>query len=214
VLDPGEGTSSLDKEIQCPICCLKFPVHEIEEHADNCSTWLLESEQPAELYNTTEVEDEINSESAQTPSQIKTVLKEQIAGMVTGPLTELKRVNIRRKFMWQDFKAARQNKFEPNSNLKVVFVGEPYIDDGGPKRELFAGKRTCVVLGMTCYVCVACIAAHWAGEGKGEKRGGGVNTNPLLSFPFVLYWRCLCGKVGHLFLCKLAYKVWLCLIST
>ena len=52
----------------------------------------------------------------------------------------MKRINVRRRFLWEDFKAARKSKIGPLSNLKVVFVGEPFFDDGGPKRELFCSK--------------------------------------------------------------------------
>lgn len=31
-------------------------------------------------------------------------------------------------------------KIQPRSTLKVVFSGEPAVDDGGPRRELFSGK--------------------------------------------------------------------------
>jgi hypothetical protein len=32
--------------------------------------------------------------------------------------------------------------FSPQNKIKVVFMGEPAIDDGGPRCELFAGKYT------------------------------------------------------------------------
>lgn len=42
--------------------------------------------------------------------------------------------------MWQDFKSAMSTKIQPKSKLKVVFSGEPAVDDGGARRELFSGK--------------------------------------------------------------------------
>ena len=48
--------------------------------------------------------------------------------------------NVRRRFLWEDFKAAKMSDIGALSNLKLVFVWEPSIDDGGPKRELFCGK--------------------------------------------------------------------------
>ena len=33
-----------------------------------------------------------------------------------------------------------ETKIDPKSSLKVVFTGEPAVDDGGPKRELFSGR--------------------------------------------------------------------------
>lgn len=52
---------------------------------------------------------------------------------------EPKRLTVRRKFIWQDFKNARQRKICPKNKVKVVFSGEPAVDDGGPRRELFSG---------------------------------------------------------------------------
>ena len=33
-----------------------------------------------------------------------------------------------------------ESKVQPKSTLKVVFSGEPAVDDGGPRRELFSGE--------------------------------------------------------------------------
>ena len=51
------------------------------------------------------------------------------------------RVNIRRKHIWSDFKQARK-KFNlvPSNKIKVVFLGEPAVDEGGPRREFFSGN--------------------------------------------------------------------------
>ncbi|XP_068739213.1 uncharacterized protein [Montipora capricornis] len=78
---------------------------------------------------------------ALTGYQQKKVLGEQIAALSVQLLsTDMKRITIRRKFMWQDFKSAMKTKIQPKSTLKVVFSGEPAVDDGGPRRELFSGK--------------------------------------------------------------------------
>ena len=42
--------------------------------------------------------------------------------------------------VWEDFKRSRYCYYEPDRRLKVIFAGEPAVDDGGPKREFFAGK--------------------------------------------------------------------------
>jgi len=76
-----------------------------------------------------------------TGYQQKKVLREQIATLSAQLLsTDVKRLTIRRKFMWLDFKSAMSSKIQPRSTLKVVFSGEPAVDDGGPRRELFSGK--------------------------------------------------------------------------
>ena len=64
----------------------------------------------------------------------------QVGEMVMGD-KEPKRLTMRRKFIWQDFKNARQKKISPTEKVKVVFSGEPAVDDGGPRRELFSGMN-------------------------------------------------------------------------
>ena len=51
------------------------------------------------------------------------------------------RVNIQRKHICSDFKQARK-KFNlvPSNKIKIVFLREPAVDDGGPRREFFSGK--------------------------------------------------------------------------
>ena len=42
--------------------------------------------------------------------------------------------------MFQDYIEARKKKwFNSRQTLKVTFIGEPAIDDGGPLREFFTG---------------------------------------------------------------------------
>jgi hypothetical protein len=74
---------------------------------------------------------------------------------------EYLRVKVRRKFAWRDFKmkAARYTPNDWKCKLKVQFVGEPAVDEGGPRREFFGlidrtvsyalligenGKKTCI----------------------------------------------------------------------
>ena len=51
------------------------------------------------------------------------------------------RLKVRRNFVWQDVKLKcgrlEEKQLSENSFLKVEFVGEPAVDEGGPKRELF-----------------------------------------------------------------------------
>lgn len=65
---------------------------------------------------------------------------------------ETKRLTVRRKFLWQDFKNARKKKIGPKDRVKVVFSGEPAVDDdGGPRRELFSGMKN---VSIPC--CIFC----------------------------------------------------------
>jgi hypothetical protein len=50
------------------------------------------------------------------------------------------RVNIRRRTVFRDYLDLRKRKwFNPNQLFKVTFIGEPAIDDGGPRREFLSG---------------------------------------------------------------------------
>ena len=55
------------------------------------------------------------------------------------------RISVRRKNIFHNFVAIRKKPwFDLNKAFKVVFVGEPAIDDGGPRREFFLGLGTIV----------------------------------------------------------------------
>ena len=131
--------------MSCRICFSLHPVEQIKEHADNCSMWLLDDTNDQcdipDPSPTLSGNAEPATAQALTGYQQKKVLGEQIAALSMQLLsTEVKRITIRRKFLWQDFKSAMSTKIQPKSTLKVVFSGEPAVDDGGPRRELFSGK--------------------------------------------------------------------------
>ena len=134
-----------ERLMSCPICFSLHPVEQIEEHADNCSMWLLDDTNDQcdipDPSPTLSGNAEPATAQALTGYQQKKVLGEQIAALSAQLLsTDVKRITIQRKFLWQDFKSALSMKIQPKSTLKVVFSGEPAVDDGGPRRELFSGK--------------------------------------------------------------------------
>lgn len=139
----NEKQPSLSGTVQCPICLQLFCFEEIEAHASNCSGWLLESDQPQDLKDDDEDDYDGNVKIMVTDGFVdrKKLLQEEVNQLVAGTdEMEQTRVTVRRKCLWEDFKSARLKKLKPTSNLKVVFLGEPCVDDGGPKRELFTGK--------------------------------------------------------------------------
>ena len=141
--EPQEVESGSERLISCPICHSLFPLSDIEEHADQCSMWLLDDEeQPCEIYGGTSSDvEETTTVQELTGHQHKAALKGKISELSGQLLSrDTKRLTVRRKFIWQDFKAAMETKIDPKSSLKVVFTGEPAVDDGGPKRELFSGR--------------------------------------------------------------------------
>lgn len=40
--------------------------------------------------------------------------------------------------------------FKPKAMLKVTYVGEPAVDDGGPKREFFTGNFSKLRMAYKC----------------------------------------------------------------
>ena len=50
------------------------------------------------------------------------------------------RINIRCKSVFEDYlEMAKKKWFNPKQLLKVTFIGEPAVDDGGARREFFSG---------------------------------------------------------------------------
>ncbi|XP_068721566.1 uncharacterized protein [Montipora capricornis] len=144
---PQEVESGNKRLISCPMCHSLFPLTDIEEHADQCAMWLLDDEeQPCEIQSymydgTSSDVEKTRTVQELTGHQHKAALQGQISELSGQLLSQdTKRLTVRRKFIWQDFKAAMETKIDPKSSLKVVFTGEPAVNDGGPKRELFSGR--------------------------------------------------------------------------
>ena len=140
-----ESGTKNERLISCPICHSLFPLSDIEEHADQCSMWLLDDEeQPCDIQSyggTSSDVEKTTTVQELTGHQHSAALKGKISKLSGQLLSrDTKRLTVRRKFIWQDFKAAMETKIDPKSSLKVVFTGEPAVDDGGPKRELFSGR--------------------------------------------------------------------------
>ncbi len=51
---------------------------------------------------------------------------------------DFQRINVRRSFLLRDaFRHIGKDSFDANKLLRVVFIGEPAVDEGGPRREFF-----------------------------------------------------------------------------
>lgn len=140
-----EVESGNERSIVCPICHSLFPLSVIEGHADQCSMWLLDDEeQPCDSQSyggTSNGVEKTTTGQELTGQQHKAALKDKISELSRQLLSQdTKRLTVRRKLIWLDFKSAMETKIDPKSSLKVVFTGEPAVDDGGPKRELFSGR--------------------------------------------------------------------------
>ena len=47
------------------------------------------------------------------------------------------RITVRRCHIFEDAMVAIRRGFDEQKHLKIVFIGEPAVDDGGPRREFF-----------------------------------------------------------------------------
>ena len=128
-----EHVPVVPQKVECPTCSQFFNINEIAEHADFCvDIWV------GEVEHCVIQEEEQGSEEIHESDEenIKIILKK----MADSELSGQARINVRRSHIWNDFKDARNKKrVKPNNMIKVVFIGEPAVDDGGPRREFFSG---------------------------------------------------------------------------
>lgn len=152
-------TSTLEAKTTCPMCYLDFPTSEIEYHADLCSEeldFVGIVEDPSETIDDDvdpvvdddpivhDVHDVDDADNSIWIGKIKDVIS---CANKTVDLKAVNRVSIRRRFVFKDYITAREklkqrNRFDPKGLLKVTFIGEPAVDDGGPRREFFSGRVT------------------------------------------------------------------------
>jgi len=69
-----------------------------------------------------------NSENVQLEDLLK-----QHRGRVLDP-DQSQRITVRRKNIFEDTRKALER---PSKHIRVTFLGEPAVDDGGPRREFF-----------------------------------------------------------------------------
>ena len=111
---------STSKELQCPMCFLMFPMQHIQEQADNCSPDLSECEISVEMEESAKQLPQLNM------SQYKSLLKDEIARCPTRLSTNKKRINVKRGFFWENFKAARISKIGPHCSHSCALWSKVY----------------------------------------------------------------------------------------
>lgn len=84
---------------------------------------------------------ELASEGSEHEGDMSQNLKEVLKTLQQNvDFSKKTRISVRRKSMFQDYIEARKKKwFNSRQTLKVTFIGEPAIDDGGPLQEFFTG---------------------------------------------------------------------------
>ena len=151
------ATTSRELHIKCPTCFKYFSINDISEHADICcDIWVGDISDTETLENTVAANENTSVCSRykdSTPTEcLQPVTEEddskdvkdiilQLKAAITSP--KLVRLNVRRKYIWSDFVESRSSgKVSPTDNVKIVFIGECAIDDGGPRTEFFSGITT------------------------------------------------------------------------
>jgi hypothetical protein len=160
---------SCEPKARCPTCYLDFPIHDIESHADACADQFdpvgiahidlqseMLNEQDESVMEKSPVSTTIDDDGSCIPLE---KIKQIILGLHQHVDTEkVNRISIRRKYAYEDYVDARERlirrkKFNQNSKLKLTFIGEPAVDDGGPRREFFSGTVYCLCLLSTAVIC-------------------------------------------------------------
>lgn len=136
VIGPS-GDNVVDSMAECPNCFGQFPIKVIADHTDSCcDVWVGEIEEIETGYDF--CQPQVNTVAALEDVNLKGVIESLVQG-----IPEAKQVNlrVRRKDVWTDVKKVHERgKLSPAHPLKIQFIGEPAVDDGGPLREFFSGK--------------------------------------------------------------------------
>ena len=137
---------------QCPTCFELFSQREIKSHADACAEEWVDpigdpdhvAEIPVEEEPAGNLADDTSTLGESAEANLETV-KNTVCSLRSLCQCELtNRLSIRRRLIFKDYMDARKKKwFKPKALVKVTFIGEPAVDDGGPRREFFTGKCTC-----------------------------------------------------------------------
>ena len=128
-----QSSVSTNSLVECPTCSLSFPIAEIADHADLCcDVWV------GDVFE--EIEEEVG-ESLKVEETVPVVketvsIKEVVHALINNMSNRKpRRVNIRRKLVWSDFKEARQKGvIGVDDHIKVVFIAnQPLMmeDQGG-----------------------------------------------------------------------------------
>ena len=131
--------------VLCPTCQESFPPAEIEGHADFCCEQRSSLEERAYsnlmlTMHETAVPTVYEEGTAEVTNPAGVDLKDILKGIAARVEPKESRINVQRKFLWDDYLEARSRPWvHPENAIWVVFIGEPAVDDGGPRREFFTG---------------------------------------------------------------------------
>eukprot|EP00794_Sanderia_malayensis_P013425 gene13425-14805_t len=132
--------------IKCPTCRIHFPERDISQHAEICaetahiatfSQLFAEIGVPQEIQPDPLSEDEDAANSAENTVPCAVPDQMAILKSLAHNLKSQVRINVRHGRLFVDYVEARKrcSWILPENKLKVVFIGGPAIDTGGPRQE-------------------------------------------------------------------------------
>ena len=82
---------------------------------------------------------DVQSEVVPSEEDVKAILPDHHTTVMShGNAQAIERINVRRSSLLHDaLMAFSRHTFDPSANLQVRFIGEPAVDEGGPRCELF-----------------------------------------------------------------------------
>ena len=136
-------------ETTCPTCFEMYPFDQIEVHANICADNYLDNDPIGyvsddnleELLNDPPEISSIVGEHENPSSEAKIEKMKQIVAELSKNVQPVKiRISIRWKSAFKDYlETAKKPWFNNERMLKVTFIDELAVDDGGPRREFFSG---------------------------------------------------------------------------
>ena len=148
ISDDDEKTNSFQvPTTSCPTCFKMFPFDQIEVHANVCADNHID---PIGNVSDDDLEELLQDSSEEcidkgevdnsSPDTKMEKMKDLVTELARNVQPVKIRISIRRKSVFKDYlETAKKPWFNGRRMLKVTFIGEPAVDDGGPRREFFSG---------------------------------------------------------------------------
>ena len=134
-------------KVHCPICNLKFPVDEIDNHANGC----LHQRSNILHYDRSSSEEELPQGISQDSEDFSMKSRKDIllttesvikSSCVVDESADPLELNIRKNFEFEDFFtfSTRNGIVKKNKLHEISFIGESGVDTGGLSREFYNAK--------------------------------------------------------------------------
>ncbi|CAB3978943.1 G2 M phase-specific E3 ubiquitin- ligase-like [Paramuricea clavata] len=144
--DDEERKSFQSPETSCPTCFRMFPFDQIEAHANICADnhidpiGYVSDDNLEELLNDfPEISTDVSEVENTSPDTKMEKMKDLVTELAKNVQPVKIRISVRRKSVFKDYlETAKKPWFNGRRMLKVTFIGEPAVDDGGPRREFFS----------------------------------------------------------------------------